>query len=123
MLHVLTLFSVSPEAADPFVDAIRRGGEWHSIARSLMPDLIATNLLEQQPSATPPLLSGSSLLFVCLDFWSSPDAYRRACQQPACQALFCARRRMAKNAVELGAFCFPEPIDIDSVVRPAVALA
>lgn len=121
MLHVLTLFSVSPEAEDPLVNAIRRGGEWHSLARGLMPDLIATDLLEQQSSATPPFLSSSSILYICMDIWNSPDAYRRACQLPACQALFCARRRMAKFAFELGAFCSPEPIGIERVVSPGVA--
>lgn len=51
------------------------------------------------------------------------DMNSRACQQPACQALFCARRRMAKYAFELGAFCLPDPFDIESVVLRAIAQA
>jgi len=80
MLHVMTLYFVAPEAAGPFVRSIRRGGEWHGLARSITPALVATDLLERQPFPTPPFLSRSSILFVCLDFWSSPEASCRACQ-------------------------------------------
>ena len=121
MLHVITLYSVAAEAAGPFVRSIRWGGEWHTLARSLAPALIATDLLEFQSSPTPEFTSRSPILFICLDFWSSPTAYRRACQQPACQALLVARRQMAGCAVELGEFCFPTPIEIESLVSPAVA--
>ncbi len=121
MLHVITLYSVAAEAADPFVRSIRWGGEWHTLARSLAPALSATDLLERQSSPMPPFLSRSSVLFVCLDFWSSAEAYRRACRQPALQALLLARRRMASSAFELGEFCFPAPIEIESLVPPAAA--
>jgi hypothetical protein len=76
MLHVLTLYSVAPEAAGPFVRSIRRGGEWHTLAPRFAPALIASDLLERQPSLAPPFLSGDSILFVCLDFWIPPENYR-----------------------------------------------
>jgi hypothetical protein len=114
----MTLYSVPAEAAAPFVRSIRMDGEWHILARNLAPALIATDLLEQQSSPMPPFLSRSSILFVCLDFWSSPEAYRRACRQPACQALLDARRRMATSAFELGAFAFPAAQNTETLASP-----
>ncbi len=122
MLHVMTLYSVPAEAVGPFVRSIRMGGEWHTLARNLAPALVATDLLEQQSSPMPPFLSRSSILFVCLDFWSSSEAYRRACQQPACQALLLARRRMATSAFELGAFAFPTAQGRETLTPPVAAL-
>ena len=120
MLHVITLYAVAAEADDPFVRSIRRGGEWHTLALSLAPALIATDLLERHASPAPPFLSNSSVLFVCLDFWHSHDAYCRVRQSPACQALLLGRRRMAISAFELGTFFFPSPISAESL-DPAVA--
>jgi hypothetical protein len=121
MLHVMTLYSVPAEAVSPFVRSIRMGGEWHTLARNLAPALIATDLLEQQSSPMPPFLCRSLVLFVCLDFWSSVEAYRRACQQPACQALLDARRGMASSAFELGAFAFPAAQDRETLAPPVAA--
>lgn len=72
MLHVITLYSVAAEAAGPFVSSIRHGGGCHILASNLAPALVATDLLEHQPSQIPPFCSRSSILFVCLDFWTSP---------------------------------------------------
>ncbi|MGA2351343.1 MAG: hypothetical protein ABSF70_12990 [Terracidiphilus sp.] len=120
MLHVISLYSVAASSAAPFVHSIRTG-EWHTLARRVAPALVATDLLERQLSPMPPFLSRSSTLFICLDFWSSPEAYRRASQQPACQALLVARRQMASSTFELGEFCFPAPIELESMVPQAVA--
>ncbi len=120
MLHVITLYSVAAKAAGPFAHSIHRGGEWRTLASRLAPALIATDLLERQPSQAP-FLSRSSTLYICIDFWNSPDAYRRACLQPSCRALFDARRRMARCAFELGAFGFPAATDIETQAAVAVA--
>jgi hypothetical protein len=121
MLHVMTLYSVTAEAVGPFIRSIRRGGEWHTLARDLAPALIATDLLERQSSPAPPFHLNSTVLFLCIDFWTSPVAYRRDCHQPACQTLLLARRRMASCAFELGAFCFPAPMERESLAPPAGA--
>jgi hypothetical protein len=97
------------------------GGEWHTLVRKLAPALIATDLLEQQSSPMPPFLCRSSILFVCLDFWSSAESYRRAYQQPAYQALLDARRRMASSAFELGAFAFPAAMNTETLAPPVAA--
>lgn len=122
MLHVITLYSIAPEAVGAFVCSIRRGGQWQALARSLAPDLIATDLLEHQTSAMPPFVSTSSTLFVCIDFWASAEAYRRSCRQPGFQALLLARRRMAGSAFELGAFSSPGPEGAETQASPAAAL-
>jgi len=121
MLHVITLYSVAAEAAGPFASSIRRGGEWHTLASRLAPALIATDLLERHQSQAPPFLSSSLILFVWMDFWISPEAYRHACLQPGCQALFESRQRMAKCAFELGAFSFPVATDVETPAAVAVA--
>jgi hypothetical protein len=99
MLHVISCYSLTTETAGHFVRSIQRGGQWYTLARSLAPDLIATDLLECQSSPMPPFLSRTSILFVCLDFWVSPEAYRRAFQRPAIQALLDARLQMAGISV------------------------
>src|ERR1039458_6559079 len=73
MLHVFTLLSVPEYSADALVRSIRQGGEWHAIARHLLPDLIATDLLEHRASAIPPFLSSSRRLYLAQDFWTSSD--------------------------------------------------
>lgn len=118
MLHVITLYSVPTGTADAFVRSVR--GQWHTLARSLAPALVATELLQHELSPAPPFFSNSSALFACLDFWTSPDAYRRACLNPPCRALFLARRQMASSAFELGAFAFPGTVDSESLASAAV---
>jgi hypothetical protein len=122
MLHVITLYAVAAESAGAFARTIRKGGQWHTLSRDLAPALIATDLLEHEASPAPPFLSSSSVLFVCLDFWTCPEAYRRACQNPACRALLVARRQMASSAFELGAFSFPAEVDLESPALGAARL-
>jgi hypothetical protein len=112
MLYVVTLYSVQSFAAESFVRSLRRGGELYSFAHCLAPELIATDILQHQASTATPSLS--STLFICLDFWISPGAYRRACSSLAVQHLLLARRRMANSAFELGAFAFPAFSEIKS---------
>ena len=118
MLHVITLYAVEPEAASAFVRSVRFGGEWRALARDLAPSLIATDLLERQFTPSPPFFSNTSILFVCLDYWSSLVAYRRASENPSYQALLLARRRMASSAFVLGEFSFPA-IDFGDTVSSA----
>lgn len=99
MLYVVTLYSVSVEAAHAFETSVRRGGEWQTLARRFAPELIATDVLLRRPDSPIPL-------FLCLDFWSSPEAYLRSCRSPLHQALLAARRQLADSAFELGAFTF-----------------
>lgn len=96
MLHFITLFTV-PDHEDAFVRSLRMNGDWQTLARSLAPDLIATDLLRHQLSP----------LYVCHDFWTTAEAYFRGLHSPAVQRLFLARRRMASACFELGAFQFP----------------
>jgi hypothetical protein len=120
LIHIITLYSVRVEVVDPFVHSIGRGGEWYMLSRAVAPALISTDLLQHEPSAAVPFLSASSVQFVCLDFWISPESYQRACQSPACQALLLARRQMADSAFEFGAFSFPKRVDAEIVGVPAV---
>ena len=112
MLYVVTLYSVPDFVADSFVRSIRQGGELYALAHCPAPELIGTDILEHQESTASPSLS--SVLFLCLDFWISPQAYRRACSSLAVQHLLLARRRMANSAFELGAFAFPALSEIKS---------
>ena len=116
MLYVVTLYSVPPFAADSFVRSIRQGGELYALAHCLAPELIGTDILEHEASTASPSLS--SVLFLCLDFWISPEAYRRACSSLAVQHLHLARRRMVSSSFELGAFFFPAPTEIKSTSEP-----
>jgi hypothetical protein len=118
MIYVITLYSVRAEAVAPFVRSIGRGGEWYTLSRALAPALLATDLLQHEPSAAAPFLSGSSVLFVCLDFWISHSVYQRACQSPDCQRLFLDRRLLADCAFEFGAFSFPKRMDEEILGMP-----
>lgn len=98
-IHVATLYSVQPEAADAFVRSIVAGGDWHSVARRVAPDLVASDLLQHQSSSSP--------VFLCIDFWVSPERYQRARESPVYEPLFSMRNQMAAATIELGAFVFP----------------
>ena len=113
MLHVFTLLSVPEYSADALVRSIRHGGEWHSIARHLLPELIATDLLEHCASDMPPFLSSSRRLYLAQDFWTSSDAYLRNLKSQNCQALFLMRRQMTTASFELGTFEFPSATESD----------
>ena len=119
MLYVVTLYSVQSFAADAFVRSIRQGGELYALAHCLAPELICTDILEHQESTASPSLS--SVLFLCLDFWISPEAYRRACSSLVVQHLLMARRRTVSSSFELGAFAFPAPTKIKSTYEPPAA--
>ena len=106
MLHVVTLFSVSAKAEDAFVRSLRMGGDFHTLARRLIPEFIAADLLRHHHGP----------LFLCLDFWTTPEAYRRACLSPAIQNLFLLRRQMADSSFELSAFSFPAVKEIQLAV-------
>jgi len=120
MIDVITLYSVRAEVVGPFVRSLGWGGDWYTLARALAPEMIASDLLQHETTGVAPLLSSSSVLFLCLDFWTSREAYQRACQSPACQALLLARRQMADCAFEFGAFSFPKQADTEILAMPAV---
>ena len=96
MLHVITLFTV-PVNEDAFVNSMSMNGDWHTLARSVAPELIATDLLRHQLSS----------LYLCHDLWTTREAYVRGVHLPAIQNLFLMRRLMAAACFELGAFQFP----------------
>lgn len=108
-VHVVTLYSVQPEAADAFVRSIRSGGEWHRIARRVAPNLVASDLLQQQGSPSP--------MFLCIDFWVSQDKYLRIRESSVYDTLFRLRHQLASAAIELGVFNFPAPIE-SNITRP-----
>ena len=119
MIHVFTLFAVQSDASEPFVRYIR--GDWHTLARRV-PDLIATDLLEQKATAGHTMLCHSARLFVALDFWTAHDAYLRASRSSECQALLLQRRIWANSAFEFGAFEFPRVMELyDSVAHDAIS--
>lgn len=96
MLQVVTLYLVQEKALPAFVAAVR-SGTWHALARQLQPDLIATDLLQRQ--------GGQYLM--CIDFWTSPEAYTVARNSPSFEALFVFRRNLAQRCYDLGAFTHP----------------
>jgi hypothetical protein len=113
MIHVITLYSVRPDAVGSFVRSIGRDGECFALSRVVGPALLASDLLQHEPSAAAPFLSASSVLFVCIDFWISREAYQRACLNPAFQSLILARRQMAASVFEFGAFSVPKRVDAE----------
>ena len=106
MLHVITLFTV-PEDEDAFVQAMSANGYLHTLARRIAPDLVATDLLRHKLSS----------LYLCHDFWATPEAYSRGLHSPNVQSLFFARRQMASSCFELGAFQFPAFTDCMAVLN------
>jgi hypothetical protein len=120
VLHVLTLFAVQADTVSPFVRYIR--GDWHNLSRRVAPALIATDLLEQHPATGHSLLSPSARLFIALDFWATPEAYRRACRSPECQDLLLERRMLANSCFEFGAFEFAHISDsFDGTTRDVIS--
>jgi len=118
VIHVFTLFAVQADASEPFVRYMR--GEWHTLSRRV-PDLIATDLLEQRAAAGHTLLCRSTRLFVTLDFWTAHEAYLRASRSAECQALLLQRRIWATSAFEFGAFEHPRVHELyDSLAHDAV---
>lgn len=97
MFHFVTLFTVAAEAEDDFVRDLRDGGAWHKQARRLAPTLVAADLLRHQ----------SRPLFLCHDIWTTREAYSSACRSEAVRQLLDARKHMAADHFEIGAFTFP----------------
>ena len=105
MLHVITLFTV-PKNEEAFVNSMSMNGDWHTLARSVAPDLIATDLLRHQLSS----------LYLCHDLWTTHEAYVRGEHLPAVQNLFLMRRAMASACFELGAFQFAALTEYEAVM-------
>lgn len=97
MFHFVTLFTVGPEAEEAFVRELRMGGAWLAQARRIAPNLVAADLLRHQGRP----------MFLCHDIWTTPEAYARACSSPAVRELLHARKQMAADFFEIGAFTFP----------------
>ena len=97
MFHFVTFFTVAPQSEDAFVRALRMGGSWLNRARRVAPDLVAADLLRHQ----------SRPMFLCHDIWVTPEAYAHACGSPTVRQLLDARKQMADDSFELGAFAFP----------------
>ena len=112
IIHVATLYSVEPEAADAFVRSIRAGGDWQRIARRVAPDLVGSDLLLHQSSPSP--------VFLCIDFWVSRQKYLRARDSLVYEPLFQLRHDMSTATIELGVFAFPASAETD-VVLPQTA--
>jgi hypothetical protein len=98
MLHVATLFCVHLDVEPEFVRLIR--GDWQRLARRVAPDLVGTDLLRQQQDA--PLT-----VYLCLDFWTNAEAYRRAFYSATVRELLAARCSLAGSYFHLGEFAFP----------------
>lgn len=97
MFHYVTFFTVAPEAEEDFVRALRMGGTWLNQARRVAPELVAADLLRHQRRP----------MFLCHDIWTTPEAYACAWSSQAVRQLFDARKQMATDSLELGAFMFP----------------
>lgn len=97
MFHFVTLFTVVPEAEEAFVRELRMGGTWLRQARRVAPALVAADLLRHQHRP----------MFLCHDIWVTPEAYACACGSQAVRQLLDARKQMAADSFEIGAFTFP----------------
>ena len=97
MFHFVTLFTVAPEAEEAFVRELRMGGTWLAQARRVAPELVAADLLRHQRRP----------MFLCHDIWVTHEAYACACSNQAVRQLFDARKQMADDSFEIGAFIFP----------------
>ena len=97
MFHFVTLFTVAAEAEEDFVRGLGMGGTWLERARQVAPALVAADLLRHQRRP----------MFLCHDIWTTPEAYSRACGSQAVRQLLSARKQMAADYFEIGAFTFP----------------
>lgn len=115
MLLVASLFSIQDRnARDFFFRAVRRGGSWQTAVCRIAPDLIELDAFEA-------IEDGPKAIYLCLDLWSSPEAYLRACYSSEVQALFLARRGLADSSLEIGVFAFaPAPEPAADASRPTV---
>jgi hypothetical protein len=97
MFHFVTFFTVAPEAEEAFVRELRMGGTWLAQARRVAPALVAADLLRHQRRP----------MFLCHDIWTTSEAYARARGSEAVRQLLDARKQMAADYCEIGAFTFP----------------
>jgi hypothetical protein len=113
MFHFVTFFTVAPKTEEAFVRELRMGGTWLQQARRVAPELVAADLLRHQRRP----------MFLCHDIWTTPDAYARACDSEAVRQLLDARKQMAADYFEIGAFTFPALKEADGtndvVLAPA----
>jgi len=113
MFHFVTLFTVTAEAEETFVRRLGMGGPWLEQARRVAPALVAADLLRHQRRP----------MFLCHDIWTTPGAYSRACGSRSVRQLLDARKRMAADSFEIGAFTFPALKEADgtngAVLAPA----
>ena len=98
MFHFITLFAVAPEAEEAFVRRLGTDGSWLEQARRAAPALVAADLLRHQRRN----------MFLCHDIWTTPEAYAHARGREAVQKLLDARKQMAADHFEIGAFTFPK---------------
>ncbi len=97
MFHFVTFFTISPEAEEAFVRELRMDGAWLRQARRVAPALVAADLLRHQNRA----------MYLCHDLWTTHEAYAQACSSEAVRELFNARKQMAADYFEIGAFTLP----------------
>lgn len=96
MLHVVTLYVLSEQAFPAFITAVRTGA-WHMLARQLQPNLIATDVLQRQ----------GSLYLMCIDFWTSAEAYAAARRSPSLATLNRFRDNLTLYSWNLGEYTHP----------------
>jgi hypothetical protein len=113
MFHFVTFFTVTPEAEETFVRELRMGGAWLNQARRLAPALVAADLLRHQRRP----------MFLCHDIWVTPDAYTCACGSHAVRQLLDARKQMAADSFEIGAFTFPALKETTGTSSPGLTQA
>jgi hypothetical protein len=114
MLLVASLFSVKDQnTRDFFVHSVRRGGSWQTAACHVAPELIELDVFEHMEEAP-------KAIYLCLDLWTSTEAYHRACCSPRVQNLLLARRLLADSSFELGAFAFATAEDSGETPQPCV---
>lgn len=97
MFHFLTFFTVSEAAEATFVRRLGTRSPWQAQVCRIAPALVGTDLMRHQ----------SRPLYLCHDFWTTQDAYEQASENKAVRQLLKARKRMADDYFELGAFSFP----------------
>ena len=112
MLLVASLFSVKDRnARDFFVRSVRRGGSWQASACRIAPELIELDVFEHMEDAP-------KAIYLCLDLWTSTEAYHSACCSSEVQNLLLARRLLADSSFELGAFAFASAGDSGDKTLP-----
>jgi hypothetical protein len=97
MIHSATVFLVADDVLSAFIESNRTRGLFRQLAK-LQPALVATDLLQNATRHN---------LLLTIDYFISPQAYRRCLCSPAYETFLRFRRNMAVVAIQLGAFSFP----------------